>query len=97
MAEISINREADLLEKFHRCKAMTDKWHNRIEEHERFYDLDHYRDTPKPGERRITLTKGTNIVDLAVGILTANDLNIQAVSPEESESLKQQASLVDQF
>jgi hypothetical protein len=97
MAEISMNREADLLEKFHRCKAMTDKWHNRIEEHERFYDLDHYRDTPKPGERRITLTKGTNIVDLAVGILTANELNIQAVSPEESESLKKQASLVEQF
>lgn len=97
MAHDTIEREGELLEKFYRCKAKCSKWHERIKEHENFYDLEHYKTAAKPGERRITLTKGTNIVDLAVGILTANELTIQAVSPEESETIRKQASLVEQF
>ena len=97
MADEQIHREADLLEKFYRCKSNCDKWHKRVEEHAKFYDLEHYSDSALPGEKRITLTKATNIVDLAVGILTANELTIQAVSPEESESVKKQASLVEQL
>ena len=97
MADDQMSREADLLEKFYRAKAKCNKWHGRIKEHEQFYDLEHYSDSSLPGEKRITLTKATNVVDLAVGILTANELTIQAVSPEESESVKKQASLVEQF
>ncbi len=97
MADEQIHRESDLLEKYSRCRANCDKWHKRIEEHEKFYDLEHYSSGALPGERRITLTKATNVVDLAVGILTANELTIQAVSPEESETVKKQASLVEQF
>ena len=97
MADEQMQRESDILEKFHRAKAKCGTWHQRIKEHEKFYDLQHYNDAPKTGERRITLTKGTNVVDLAVGILTANELTIQAVSPEESETVRKQASLVEQF
>ena len=97
MADEQMQRESDILEKFFRCKAKCSTWHRRITEHEKFYDLEHYNDSPKTGERRITLTKGTNVVDLAVGILTANELTIQAVSPEESETIRKQASLVEQF
>ena len=81
MADEQIHREADLIEKYHRCRANCDKWHKRMEEHEKFYDLEHYSSGALPGERRITLTKATNVVDLAVGILPANELTIQAVSP----------------
>jgi len=97
MPDGQMQRESDILEKFYRAKAKCSKWHSRIKEYERFYDLEHYNDSPRTGERRITLTKGTNIVDLAVGVLTANELTIQAVSPEESETIRKQASLVEQF
>ncbi len=97
MPDDQMQRESDILEKFYRAKAKCSKWHSRIKEYERFYDLEHYNDSPRTGERRITLTKGTNIVDLAVGVLTANELTIQAVSPEESETIRKQASLVEQF
>ena len=97
MPDDQMQRESDILEKFYRAKANCSKWHSRIEEYEKFYDLEHYNDSPRTGERRITLTKGTNIVDLAVGVLTANELTIQAVSPEESETIRKQASLVEQF
>jgi len=97
MPDGQMQRESDILEKFYRAKAKCSKWHSRIKEYEKFYDLEHYNDSPRTGERRITLTKGTNIVDLAVGVLTANELTIQAVSPEESETIRKQASLVEQF
>jgi hypothetical protein len=97
MPDDQMQRESDILEKFYRAKAKCSKWHSRIKEYEKFYDLEHYNDSPRTGERRITLTKGTNIVDLAVGVLTANELTIQAVSPEESETIRKQASLVEQF
>ena len=97
MPDDQMQRESDILEKFYRAKAKCSKWHSRIKEYEKFYDLEHYNDSPRTGERRITLTKGTNIVDLAVGVLTANELTIQAGSPEESETIRKQASLVEQF
>ena len=95
MAEIG---EQEIMRRFTATRAKCDKWHKRLEEYERLYDLEHYQGSrAKAGERRITLAKPMNIVDLAVGILTANDLNVQVVASEDEDETRKRASLIEQF
>ena len=89
--------ETRILEQYNRVKGNCELWHGRIEEYGKLYDLDHYKKPALSGERRVTLSKAMNIVDLAVGVLSANALTIEAVSGEDNEETQRRASLIEKF
>ena len=89
--------EKRILEQYTRVKANCELWHERIEEYGKLYDLNHYKKPALSGERRVTLSKAMNIVDLAVGVLSANALTIEAISAEDNEETQRRAGLIEKF
>jgi len=89
--------EQRILEQYNRVRGKCQLWHERVEEYGRLYDLDHYKKPALPGERRVVLSKAMNIVDLAVGVLSANAMTIEAISAEDNEETQRRAGLIEKF
>ncbi len=74
------------------ARSYTEKWHRNIERWRRLYYGQHYDLPPKPGETRYIDPTYTNTVDLAVGVLLANDVSWRAVTfnqhPDESSKVE---------
>lgn len=72
-----------------RARQFNEPWHGMIRKARRLYDFSHYGNTARPNEDRYSDPTYTNVVDLAVGIVLANDIEWRAYgfspSPEEDE------------
>jgi len=72
-----------------RARQFNEPWHNAIRRWRRYYDFAHYGNQARPNEDRYADPTYTNVVDLAVGIVLANDIEWRAYgfspSPEEDE------------
>jgi len=61
-----------------RAKRFNNDWHNQIIKWRRLYEFSHYNSTARPYEDRYADPTFTNVVDLAVGIVLANDIEWRA-------------------
>jgi hypothetical protein len=68
---------SEVMQYYSRARKDCDKWHKDIEHRRRLYDMDHYARRPRQGEERYEDPTYTNTVDLAIGILMANDLEFK--------------------
>lgn len=59
------------------AKRLSNPWHSQIKKRRKLYDMDHYTQAARQGEERYNDPTYTNIVDLAVGIILANDLTFR--------------------
>jgi len=71
----------EILEDYSEAKKSCEGWHKNIEKWRKWYDFDHYaeRGEALPGEERYEDPTPTNLVDTAVGIILANDLEWKAM------------------
>lgn len=72
-------------------------WHNQIKKRRKLYDMDHYDVRARAGESRYEDPTYTNVVDLAVGIILANDLVFRAYGWSPSNQEQKQSSQIEKF
>jgi hypothetical protein len=72
---------ADVIADYNDAKTSCKPWHKNIQDWRSWYEFDHYRKRgeAKPGEQRYEDPTPTNIVDTAVGIILAKDLDWKAM------------------
>ena len=71
----------EILDDYAEAKNSCKPWHDNVKKWRKWYDFDHYagRGEAKPGEERYEDPTPTNLVDTAVGIILANDLEWKAM------------------
>lgn len=89
--------KGEIIRKLAMARDESSAWHKEIMRWRRLYAFDHYNKRPKMGETQYPDPTPTNVVDVAVGIFTANDIEWRATSwtPEANE--KTATSKVEKF
>ena len=72
-------------------------WHKNIKRWRQWYDFEHYRKKALPYEERYPDPTPTNVVDLAVGIIQANEMKWSAKGWDPSPEEQHDASSVEKF
>jgi hypothetical protein len=72
-------------------------WHALVEKSRRLYDFDHFDKKPKQGESQYADPTYTNVVDLAVGVLLANQLDWSAYGFRPSLKEESDSSRIEKF
>jgi len=82
---------------FSRAKRVVQPWHDQIRRWRRYYSFDHYDSNQKPGEDRYGDPTYTNVVDLAVGIMLANDVEYRAFGFSPTASEEKDTSHIEKY
>lgn len=72
-------------------------WHNNITRWRAYYNFQHYRTEPLPYEERYNDPTPTNVVDLAVGIIQAKDIEWTAQGWEPDIEEQEDSSTIEKF
>lgn len=83
--------------RYNRAKENCRGWHDQIRGWRKLYNFDHYRETPKAQEQQYADPTPTNTVDLAVGILMANDMGWRAYGWKSSRTELKETSRVEKY
>jgi hypothetical protein len=78
MIDFSNKDYQDILQRIQRAKAYVEDWRTNVTRWRRLYNLKHYGGVPKDREIQYSDPTYTNTVDLAVGIMLANQLRWHA-------------------
>ena len=79
------------------AKSFVAPWHKNITRWRKWYDFEHYEKKALPFEERYPDPTPTNVVDLAVGILLANQMEFKARGWKEDLEQEEDASRVEKF
>lgn len=79
------------------ARRESEKWHNKIRKRRALYDLQHYSSAKLPGEIRFNDPTPQNVVDLAVGVLLANDLEWRAHGWSPSPLEERDSSHIEKY
>ena len=82
---------------FARARRICEPWHNQIKRWRRLYDFSHYDANAKPGEDRYGDPTYTNVVDLAVGIMLANDVEYRAFGFSPTANEEKDTSHIEKY
>lgn len=91
------NDMTEVLTLYHESKISCSGWHENIKRWRRYYDFEHYTKKPLPGEERFSDPTFTNVVDLAVGILLANEVEWKVSSWNPSLVNQKMASRIEKM
>jgi hypothetical protein len=89
--------ESIIMARFNKAKSYVQPWHDGIKNRRRLYDLDHFNEPAKPHEQQYPDPTPTNTVDLAVGIILANDMVWKAYGFEPSPEEEDMTSNVEKY
>jgi hypothetical protein len=88
-------QEVDLY--YTQAKRHCDQWHRDILHRRQLYDGNHYLIEPRQGEERYVDPTYTNVVDLCVGIILANDLDFKVHGWSPSDEEQRKSEQVEKF
>ena len=88
---IEATRDLDL------AKKHSLDWHKKIEHWRKLYDMDHYVNRRKQGEERYDDPTYTNIVDLGIGIVLANEMEFRAFGWTPSAKEQKDSDKIEKF
>src|SRR3990167_5815911 len=74
----NVRTRSELELNFPMAQQFSRPWHDNIKKWRRWYHFDHYEKSPLPFEDRYADPTPTNVVDLAVGMLTTKALEFSA-------------------
>lgn len=86
-----------VLARYGRAVENCKDWHAQIRKWRKLYDFEHYSNEPKSMEQQYADPTPTNTVDLAVGIMLANDLGWRAYGWKPSRSEEKETSQVEKY
>lgn len=69
----SMKQMSEIIYRINQAETYSKGWHTNIRRWRRRYDFDHYDSRAQPNEKRYIDPVLTNVVDLAVGIMQANE------------------------
>jgi len=87
----------EILSLYQSSRSFCQPWHDQIQRWRRYYKFKHYTKKPQPGESRFSDPTFTNVVDLAVGILLANDVEWKVSSYNPSMVNQKLSSRIEKF
>ncbi|NOR88999.1 MAG: hypothetical protein GQ524_01980 [Anaerolineales bacterium] len=82
-------------ERYLKAKEAMRPLHSRIEKYRNLYNFHHYLKAPKAGERRIEWPDYTNAVDLAVSILSSNEIDFRAYGFTPGSAEGKRSSIIE--
>lgn len=89
--------ETIIMARFNKAKDYVKPWHDGIDKRRRLYNMDHFDEKPKPHEQQYPDPTPTNTVDLAVGIILANEQIWKAYGFEPSAEEEDMTSNVEKY
>jgi len=88
---------AELLAEYARAKRETEDFHKNIIRWRNWYNFEHYKRDPLPGEERYTDPTPTNVVDTAVGIMLSRGVRWVASGFEPYATETEVASKIEKY
>lgn len=80
-----------------KARRHSNPWHKKINHWRDLYDRNHYPNRPKQGEERFNDPTYTNVVDLTVGTILANDMEFRAFGWSPSAKEQKDTDKIEKF
>jgi len=88
---------AELLAEYKRAERETKDFHENVKRWRNWYNFEHYKRDPLPGEERYTDPTPTNVVDTAVGIMLSRGVRWVASGFEPYATETETASKIEKY
>lgn len=82
---------------YQQAKRFSTEWHWQVARRRKLYNMQHYDQQPRQGEERYNDPTYTNIVDLGVAIIMANDIIFRAHGWAPSSAEQKESDQIEKF